>query len=69
MLSKLLRWLSGAAGVNSPAVFLGGTVTIENTVPGSFLHLGDGRKLAFGEKAEVTPELAAEIALNVQATA
>ena len=32
---------------------------VENTRPGTTLHLGDGRKLAFGEKAEVSPELAA----------
>lgn len=32
---------------------------IRNHRPGVTLHLGDGRKLAFGEQAEVSPELAA----------
>lgn len=32
---------------------------IENCIPGTELHLGDGRKLAFGEKAVVDPGLAA----------
>jgi hypothetical protein len=36
-----------------------GPNVIENIVKGSELHLGDGRKLAFGEKAEVSPDLAA----------
>lgn len=31
---------------------------VENIRPGTTLHLGDGRKLAFGERAEVTQEIA-----------
>lgn len=34
-------------------------ITVTNTVKGRTLHLGDGRKLAYGESAEVTPEIAA----------
>lgn len=33
--------------------------TVESVHKGGFLHLGDGRKLAFGECAQVTPEVAA----------
>lgn len=32
---------------------------IENCLPGTELHLGDGRVLAFGEIAEVSDDLAA----------
>ena len=32
---------------------------IENCIPGTELSLGDGRKLAFGESAEVSDDLAA----------
>lgn len=35
--------------------------TVTNTVKGFTMHLGDGRKLAFGESAEVGEELAAFI--------
>jgi hypothetical protein len=35
---------------------------VENTRPGTTLHLGDGRRLAFGEKAEVSEEFAAILA-------
>lgn len=35
--------------------------TITNHRKGTELHLGDGRKLAFGESANVTPELRAAI--------
>ncbi len=31
---------------------------VENIRPGTTLHLGDGRRLAFGEKAEVTSDIA-----------
>lgn len=31
---------------------------VENICPGTTLHLGDGRKLAFGEKAAVSRALA-----------
>lgn len=31
--------------------------TVTNRLPGVTVHLGDGRKLAFGESAEVSPEL------------
>jgi hypothetical protein len=31
---------------------------VRNIVPGTTLHLGDGRKLAFGEEARVSPEQA-----------
>jgi hypothetical protein len=33
-------------------------VTVTNDKPGTTLHLGDGRKLAFGESAEVPAHLA-----------
>ena len=33
--------------------------TVTNDVKGRTLHLGDGRRLAYGESAEVTAELAA----------
>lgn len=36
--------------------------SVTNTKPGTVLHLGDGRKLAFGESAEVSAELAALLA-------
>ncbi len=31
---------------------------VTNDKQGTILHLGDGRKLAFGESAEVSPEIA-----------
>jgi hypothetical protein len=34
-------------------------LTVSNDVAGTILHLGDGRKLAFGETAEVTAEVKA----------
>ena len=34
-------------------------ITFTNIVKSRTLHLGDGRKLAYGESAEVTAELAA----------
>lgn len=34
---------------------------IKNHRKGTELHLGDGRKLAFGESAEVAPEVLAAI--------
>lgn len=37
-------------------------IIIKNTVKGRTLHLGDGRKLAYGESAEVTAEIAALLA-------
>lgn len=33
--------------------------TVKNIIPGTTLHLGDGRRLAFGESAKVSPALAA----------
>lgn len=33
--------------------------TVTNDVKGRTLHLGDGRKLAFGESAQVSAEVAA----------
>ena len=35
--------------------------TITNPHKGTTLHLGDGRRLAFGESAEVTPDVHALI--------
>lgn len=43
------------------------TVEIESLHKGGTLHLGDGRKLAFGETAHVTPEIAAMLRKNGQA--
>lgn len=57
MLSQLLRWLNGA-GVTSVSPV---SLPPANMVPGTVFHLGDGRKLAFGESAEMTPELAAPL--------
>lgn len=37
-------------------------IKITNEIKGRTLHLGDGRKLAYGESAEVTPEIAALLA-------
>lgn len=34
-------------------------VTVKNHRKGTELHLGDGRRLAFGESAEVSPEVRA----------
>ena len=34
------------------------TVLVENLVPGTVLHLGDGRRLAFGERARVRDAIA-----------
>lgn len=34
---------------------------VTNSQPGTTLHLGDGRKLAFGETAEVGEVLAADL--------
>ena len=34
------------------------TVPVENVVPGTVLHLGDGRRLAFGERARVLEAIA-----------
>ena len=42
-------------------------VSIENTLPGTTLHLGDGRRLKYGESALVTPELAALLCKRGQA--
>lgn len=36
-----------------------GPNTITNIIKGTTLHLGDGRKIAFGESADVRPALAA----------
>jgi hypothetical protein len=38
-----------------------GPVTVTNCVKGLVVHLGDGRRLAYGESAEVTPETAAQL--------
>lgn len=60
MLSRFLDWLHGTAGASVPAVsalpveVAPEPRTITNTTPGTMLHLGDGRKLAFGETAELT---------------
>lgn len=40
---------------------------IENIIPGTTLHLGDGRRLAFGESAEVLPAIAAQLRASGQA--
>lgn len=32
-------------------------LVVKNEKRGTTLHLGDGRKLAFGESAEVTPDI------------
>lgn len=37
-------------------------IFVTNTVKGRTLHLGDGRRLAYGESAEVPAEIAALIA-------
>jgi hypothetical protein len=34
------------------------SVPVENNLPGTILHLGDGRRLAFGETAAVPERLA-----------
>ena len=34
------------------------TVAVENILPGTVLHLGDGRRIAFGESAVVSEEIA-----------
>ncbi len=36
-------------------------LSIKNDTKGTTLHLGDGRKLAFGESAEISPHVAALI--------
>ena len=41
--------------------------TITNCIPGTMLHLGDGRKLAHGESAEVGAELAEALRTSGQA--
>jgi hypothetical protein len=40
---------------------------VRNIVPGTELHLGDGRSLAFGEEAEAGEELAATLRERGQA--
>jgi hypothetical protein len=44
-----------------------GPVAVENNVAGTLLHLGDGRVLAFGERAPVSRELAALLIARKQA--
>lgn len=44
-----------------------GPNTVTNCVKGSALHLGDGRKLAFGESADVSHELAEQLRESGQA--
>lgn len=43
------------------------SVEVESLHGGGFLHLGDGRKLAFGERAEVPPALAEMLIASGQA--
>lgn len=56
-----LKWLNGAAGASVPAVSAT-TKTVTNRVPGTRLFIGDGRALAFGESADVAPDIAAIVA-------
>lgn len=55
MLDRLLRWLTGTAGASASAVF------VTNRKPGTILFIGDGRKLAFGESAEVSRDIARQL--------
>ena len=51
------------AKASAPAMF----VPVRNVRPGTILHLGDGRRLAFGETAEVARPLAAALKRSRQA--
>lgn len=44
------------------------TVPVENVVPGTVLHLGDGRRLAYGEQARLREPIARLLAANGQVT-
>jgi hypothetical protein len=63
MLNRLLQRLKGTAGAPTSAVFVEPVARdsgeIENIVPGSVLSLGNGRTIAFGERARVDIAVAA----------
>ena len=54
MLGKLLAWLNGAGVSHEASAY----VTVTNEIPGTTLHVGDGRVLGHGESVTVLPELA-----------
>jgi hypothetical protein len=57
----------GAARPRKPPAAAAKSVPVENALPGTILHLGDGRRLGFGERATVRPAIAALLTAQGQA--